>query len=232
MIGLVFAAALFLWTQSNHSPTRAAKTTKKTKSRKLGAGSWLSTRTSATTSRSVQKVDRSGNRETLRSSLALLSVPSDAEIQHLFDQVAAAGSPRNVSNVTTLSLQQVEKAIVARKTQFDLAPAVVLRAFAKTDTNGDGRISRDEFFQFVRCILYYKKLMAVFASMDTNNDRHLDKQEFAEAAHVLGLDNPDAVFSEIDEHNLGYIVFDDFCIWMAEKRTIDDVVAKEGKKDI
>ena len=164
------------------------------------------------------------NRENLRSSLALLSVPRDSDIQDLFEQVDRNGNG-------TLTLKDVEKAMLARKAQFDLPPAVVLRAFSKTDTDADGKIGRDEFFQFIRCVTYYKKLMAVFESMDANNDRHLDKAEFSEAAYVLGLDNPNEVFAEIDENNSGYIVFDEFCIWIAEKRNIDDVVAKESKKD-
>ena len=82
-------------------------------------------------------------------------------------------------------------------------------------------INRDEFFQFIRCITYFRNLMAVFTSMDTNNDRRLNKAEFMSAAAVLEVDDAETVFAQMDENNGGYIVFDEFCIWMAEKRAMD-----------
>ena len=151
----------------------------------------------------------------LRAQLANIAVPNDDEIQVIFDDIE-----RN--HDASLSMPDVEKAMIQRKAEFDLKPAIVLRAFQKADTDNDGKISREEFFKFIRLISYYKNLSSLFDAMDTDHNRRLSMTEFLKAAHVMDVDNPDTVFQEMDENKGGYIVFDEFCIWMAEKRHDED----------
>ena len=155
--------------------------------------------------------------EELRAQLTNIAVPNDDEIQVLFREI-----DRNDDG--SVSMPEVEKAIIQRKTEFDLKPTIVLRAFQKTDTDNDGKISREEFFKFIRLISYFKNLSNVFDAMDTDRNRRLNKTEFLKASKVLEIDNPDAVFQEMDENKGGYTVFDEFCIWMAEKRHDDDAL--------
>ena len=149
--------------------------------------------------------------EELRAQLTNIAVTSDEEIQVIFDEI-----DQNQDGL--LSLPEVEKAMIQRKTEFDLKPTIVLRAFQKTDTDSDGKITREEFFQFIRLISYFKNLSNVFDAMDTDRNRRLSKTEFFMASKVLEIDDPDAIFQDMDENKGGYIVFDEFCIWMAEKR--------------
>lgn len=159
---------------------------------------------------SSTKVDEKA-RAHLEAKLTAIEVPKDDEIQALFEDVDRNGDG-------TLTMREVEKAIIQRKSQFDLKPTIVMRAFQKADSDNDGKISREEFFSFVKFITYYKNLHAVFSSMDKDGDRRLSKTEFMNAADVLCIDDPENVFVEMDENKGGYIVFDEFCIWMAEKR--------------
>lgn len=153
--------------------------------------------------------------EELRTQLRSITVPDDDEIQGIFDEI-------DHNQDGSISMPEVEKAMIQRKAEFNLKPAIVLRAFHKTDTDSDGKISREEFFRFIRLISYYKNLSSVFDAMDTDHNRRLNKDEFSKAAHVLGVEDPDVVFQEMDENKGGYIVFDEFCIWMAEKRHDED----------
>jgi SpoVK/Ycf46/Vps4 family AAA+-type ATPase len=34
---------------------------------------------------------------------------------------------------------------------------------------------------------------------------------------MVGLDDPDAVFEEIDSNDGGVVLFDEFCSWMAKR---------------
>uniref|UniRef100_A0A7S3P055 EF-hand domain-containing protein n=1 Tax=Amphora coffeiformis TaxID=265554 RepID=A0A7S3P055_9STRA len=82
---------------------------------------------------------------------------------------------------------------------------------------------------------YFTNLLSIFDEVDTNKDRRLSRQEFLAAADVLEVDDPDAVFSEMkagnsSSGNEGYIVFDEFCLWMAEKRAIEHIQKFNNKE--
>ncbi|KAL7566789.1 hypothetical protein ACA910_019381 [Epithemia clementina (nom. ined.)] len=144
---------------------------------------------------------------------ALVEPPSQEKLEALFETVDKNGDG-------SLSLKEVEKAMFQRVApQFNLKPAIVLRAFQKADLDGNGNIDKDEFCGFVRMLAYFDNMRYVFSVLDTNGDRHLSRQEFMEAADVLDMKDPEQVFDEMNQHMLGYIVFDDFCVWMVENRT-------------
>ncbi|KAL7566790.1 hypothetical protein ACA910_019382 [Epithemia clementina (nom. ined.)] len=144
---------------------------------------------------------------------ALAATLSQEEMEFLFETVDKNGDG-------TLSLTEVEKAMFQRVApQFDLKPAIVFRAFHKADLDGNGKIDKDEFFVFVRMLAYFDNMRFVFSKLDSDGDRQLSQQEFMEAADVLDIEDPERVFEEMDGNILGYIVFDDFCAWMAKHRT-------------
>lgn len=143
---------------------------------------------------------------------ALITTPSPEDMQLLFATIDQNGDGR-------LSCCEVEKTIL-RERHAHLKPAVVLRAFRMADQNGNEAIDQDEFYTFLRLITYYNNLYSVFTLMDTNGDRRLQKSEFLQAAAILRVENPDQVFEEMDINNLGYLVFDEFCFWMAERQVV------------
>ena len=165
--------------------------------------------TTTTTTSTITTTTNEGRQNLEEMLKASLKSPKQEDMQALFDEIDKNGDGR-------LSRKEVEDAICDRKQQFNLKPAVVLRAFQKADSNQDGFIRREEFFILLKMITYYNNLYKVFSLMDTNKDRHLSKEEVVDAADILGIENPETVFEEMDEHLLGYIVFDDFCLWMAE----------------
>lgn len=150
--------------------------------------------------------------------LTAIPVPDPEDIQAIFEEVDRNGDG-------SLSLQEVEKAVIQRKEQFRLSPTIIMRAFQKTDANGNGSISRGEFFHFIRCINYFQNLLLIFEEIDKDGNRRLSREEFVQAAHILNVDSSHAeeVFEEMDENNGGYVVFDEFCLWMADKRALEDV---------
>ena len=155
--------------------------------------------------------------------LAEIPVSDEATIQEIFETVDA-------NQDGLLSRPEVEKAIVKRQRQLDLSPTVVLRAFEQADANKDGYIDREEFFCFCRCITYFQNLLSIFEKMDTDGNRRLSREEFVQAAHVLNVEpsHSQQVFDEMDENHGGYIVFEEFCLWMAQKRAMEDVGKQAG----
>ena len=141
---------------------------------------------------------------------ALAQTPSNEEMKLLFAQIDQNDDGR-------LSRQEVETTILRDQSRrAHLKPAVVLRAFQKADVNGNDSIDQEEFHLFLRLVTYYNNLYQVFTLIDTNGDRRLSKTEFLQAVAILQVTNPEQVFTEMDVNGLGYLVFDEFCFWMAE----------------
>ena len=157
---------------------------------------------------------------------ALVEEPTLEEMQTLFQLVDQNGDG-------TLSLKEIEKAMFQRiAPQFDLKPTILFRAFAKADVDGNGCIDKDEFFDFLRMIRYFDNLRYVFALVDTDGDHRWSQQEFWKAADILSIQqDPEQVFQDMDQHMLGYIVFDDFCFWMVENRSSLSDVARGVQQD-
>mmetsp|Transcript_8541 Transcript_8541/g.11274 ORF Transcript_8541/g.11274 Transcript_8541/m.11274 type:complete len:425 (+) Transcript_8541:183-1457(+) len=178
--------------------------------RKIGRKSFGDSSTVASVSEPQQR-EKDDEEFTKKLSTCLVE-PTDEDLQALFNSIDGNGDGQ-------ISMKEVEKAILQRKTEFKLKPAVVMQAFEKADANGDGYIGKDEFFMFMRFITYFQNLWEVFALMDTNGDRQLSKDEFKNAAAILNLENPDQVWEEMDTFHDSYIVFDEFCMWMADKKS-------------
>lgn len=80
------------------------------------------------------------------------------------------------------------------------------------DTNHDGRISHDEFTDFVKKT--EQQLWTLFNSIDRNHDGRMEKPELKEALQRAGLAVPssklDMFFDEVDENHDGYITFEEW----------------------
>ena len=60
-----------------------------------------------------------------------------------------------------------------------------------------------------------------FHQIDANGDGRLDEEEFAGAAHMLGdpleAEEVHREFMKMDDNAGGYVLFDEFCAWCAER---------------
>ena len=115
-----------------------------------------------------------------------------------------------------LSLAELDKGVIELWPDFNNKPAI-MRAYKAADNNNDGFVRKNEFRSFLRFIYYYNFLWKRFDELDDDGDRRLTREEFQKAAAAVGIDDPDAVFSEVDKNDGGKVLFDEFCSWMANK---------------
>lgn len=115
-----------------------------------------------------------------------------------------------------LSLAELDKGVIELWPSLNHKPAI-MRAYKAADKNDDGFIRKSEFSFFLRYVHYYNDLWTKFEGLDEDGDRRLDKEEFEKAAEVVGIDNVDEVFDEMDVNNGGFVLFDEFCAWIARK---------------
>lgn len=80
------------------------------------------------------------------------------------------------------------------------------------DTNHDGRISHDEFTDFVKKT--EQQLWTLFNSIDRNHDGRMEKAELQDALQRAGLTVPnvkiDMFFDEVDDNHDGFITFEEW----------------------
>jgi Ca2+-binding EF-hand superfamily protein len=130
-----------------------------------------------------------------------------------------------------LSLAEVDKGlrdVIKIPELFNLKP-VIMRAFqvAKNqlkakNPHGDDYVSKAEFKYLLIYLRQYYEYWTAFSAVDTSNDRRVSKDEFKYAAPILAkwgvpVQEPDAIFKEIDSNNGGFILFDEFCTWAIKK---------------
>jgi hypothetical protein len=94
-----------------------------------------------------------------------------------------------------------------------------MRAYKAADRDGSGLVTRKEFRFFLMFLSYYNNLWADFAAADGDDDRRITKEELVAANTKLNLGLPDAAkaFDEMDTNNGGFVLFDEFCTWMARE---------------
>lgn len=54
--------------------------------------------------------------------------------------------------------------------------------------------------------------------LDKNSDKRIGRDEFEEGHKLLGLESAKGAFDKIDTNGGGYILFDEFCTFMAKKQ--------------
>eukprot|EP00730_Choanoeca_flexa_P002473 TRINITY_DN11063_c0_g1_i10.p1 TRINITY_DN11063_c0_g1~~TRINITY_DN11063_c0_g1_i10.p1 ORF type:complete len:605 (+),score=167.23 TRINITY_DN11063_c0_g1_i10:232-2046(+) len=120
-----------------------------------------------------------------------------------------------------VSLAEVDKLIVERYPLLDHKPAL-MRAFKQTtlkDGDGDAWVERKEFPALLRNVFIFNKLFHVFEKMDSDGDDRIDLDEFRKGAVQVGVSmDPEQLtmeFATIDVNTGGFVLFDEFCAWVA-----------------
>jgi Ca2+-binding EF-hand superfamily protein len=136
-----------------------------------------------------------------------------------------------------LSLAEADKGVVVDLQMGDVcSKQVIMRAFnaAKSVNQSGNKAQNDdyvdisEFRMFLLYLRQYLELWVMFDAMDTNKDKRIEQAEFAAAVDLvakwgLKIDNPDAVFKQIDNDGGGMILFDEFAHWAIQhKLDLDD----------
>jgi Ca2+-binding EF-hand superfamily protein len=88
---------------------------------------------------------------------------------------------------------------------------------------GDDYVSKGEFTFLLEFLRRYANYWYVFEQIDTTKDHRISKEEFLKAVPLLRekgmkLDDPIAIFHEIDPSNRGFILFDEFCHYVNLKK--------------
>ncbi|CAF3867090.1 unnamed protein product [Rotaria sordida] len=122
-----------------------------------------------------------------------------------------------------LSLAEIDRAIVFWHPEFGTNRQAMIRAFKAADTNGSGFIEFKEFHRFLDLLYYYNQLSNLFRQLDTNKDKRISFNEFKQGHELIGYSSTDEnslrqEFNRIDTNHGGYILFDEFCIYMAKKK--------------
>lgn len=146
----------------------------------------------------------------LSSELTALTIPSDADIQAVYDDVK-----KNADG--SLSLKEVKKVMKKQKELFVAKSESLVLALNRMDTDRDKNISQTEFFQFIRCAFLFRSLLSLFMSLDADNLQRLSKQEFLAATKILRFNEPETLFNVLEEKGENSVKIEKFCIWIAEK---------------
>jgi Ca2+-binding EF-hand superfamily protein len=154
-----------------------------------------------------------------------IKVPSEEECNMLFDQIDKNGNG-------ILSMAERDKAVVEIWPELNNKSAL-MRANRAVDRDSDGFIKKSEFGFFLRFVKYYNNLWRQFDAIDKNHDRRLSRQEFVKAAAVVGgIEDPVALFKEIDANRFGYILFEGFCSYMGKTDAADFSRIVEAKTSV
>ena len=109
----------------------------------------------------------------------------------------------------------------------------LLLAFKTADQDWSGYVTRREFNKLLKYIVYFHMLWDKFDGLDADGDHRLDLGEFERCCRQLGVGDRDGdgklskdemreEFEGIDTNLSGYVMFDEFCTWMARMRLGDD----------
>lgn len=122
------------------------------------------------------------------------------------------------------SLSEIDRFVESEFPLLDHKPAL-MRAYKKTtlkDGDGDAWVEKNEFPALIRNLFYYNRAYEVFDAIDTGSDRRIDLGEFKAGLSKLDmkLNDTDAAaeFDTMDRNDGGQVLFDEFCIWLANKR--------------
>jgi len=122
-----------------------------------------------------------------------------------------------------LSLAELDKAIVETMPEYAHDKPAIMRAYKAADTSRDGFIEFNEFKLFMKLLKQYHQYSILFSKLDFDHDKRVSLNEFIKGHNLAGIiiddSNAKAEFQKIDTNSGGYILFDEFCIYMAKKST-------------
>ena len=142
-----------------------------------------------------------------------LNYPTSAERKALFMKLDPNGNGM-------LSLAELDRGVVMLWPSFNNKPAI-MRAYKAADRNGTGFIAKGEFEYFLRFLQYYNNMWMKFSKIDSSADRRVTLDELTNASSVLGISSVEAAsaFRQMDRNSGGYVLFDEFAMWMAKNKT-------------
>ncbi|CAF0806760.1 unnamed protein product [Adineta ricciae] len=122
-----------------------------------------------------------------------------------------------------LSLAEIDRAITHRYPQLGTNKKAIMRAYKEADTSGNGFVELREFRKIIELLHHYDELSKLFEELDTNDDHRISFHEFKKGFSLLGEDDTDEQFlrkefNSIDTNRGGYILFDEFCMYMAKRK--------------
>ncbi|CAF1035226.1 unnamed protein product [Rotaria sp. Silwood1] len=122
-----------------------------------------------------------------------------------------------------LSLAELDRAIIHYYPQFATNKKAIMQAYKAADTSNNGFIELREFGKIVQLLKHYDELSKIFEELDTNDDHRISFKEFKRGFTLSGEDDSDEEslkqeFDAIDSNDGGYILFDEFCMYMAKKK--------------
>ncbi|CAF4746627.1 unnamed protein product [Rotaria socialis] len=122
-----------------------------------------------------------------------------------------------------LSLAEIDRAVIHWYPEFGTNRQAMIRAYKAADWDGSGFIELKEFQRLIDLLYYYNRLSDLFGQLDTNKDKRISFIEFKKGYKLVGQSNiPEnhirEEFNRIDTNHGGYILFDEFCIYMAKKQ--------------
>ena len=141
-------------------------------------------------------------------------VPSREDSDKLFVSLDAFKRKR-------LSLAELDLAVMRLWPTMNYKPSI-MRTYKLVDTNGDGTLDIDEFYQFLHYLVKFNFYAIKFKALDTDNSRNITFDELRKGKKVLGLESCNdtalrAIFKQIDGNGGGKILFDEFCAFLAKR---------------
>jgi len=112
----------------------------------------------------------------------------------------------------------------------------VMRAYKAADVSKDEFIEWSEFFKLLKYLVFFNNLLHKFDEIDTDGDHRITKGEFAAGCATLGLElsaeEAAAEFAQCDSDGGGWILFNEFCGWCADRHIASDVGAEPKKAPV
>ena len=136
-----------------------------------------------------------------------------------------------------LSLAEIDKAVISLWPSLNNKPAL-MRAYKAADKNRNGFINRREFRLLLEYLMYFNDLWSKFEEIDggQGGDRRLDLGEFQNGCAVCGLSisasEAQAEFEAMDENGGGFVLFDEFCAWIARRQGTGGSLAEEEAEEV
>lgn len=121
-----------------------------------------------------------------------------------------------------LSLAEIDRAVKHFHPELGTNKKAMMRAYKAADNSGNGFIELREFEKILNFLQYYDSLSKIFEEIDTDDDHRVSFDEFKMGIEQLGEDYSSEAqlkkdFKAIDTNGGGYILFDEFCKYMANK---------------
>jgi Ca2+-binding EF-hand superfamily protein len=141
---------------------------------------------------------------------------STKSVNELFDIFDGNGNGK-------LSFSEISSAVLRQWPQFSSDKPAIMRAYKAVDANGDGYVTKREFPNLISTLERYLEVFQIFKSLDVDGDKRISFVEFKKGYEILEIPIQSEkelkdLFEKMDANGGGYILFGEFCSFMAEQR--------------